>query len=102
MELDAPENLRVRELVEAEKALGFNMDAGSGAQMAVLLFIAMRKREPDKPSALLADEVMNADISTVEEVEEGNPPVDTPAETTTGEDLEKPQTSGTLRSVNTA
>jgi hypothetical protein len=100
VELDAPENLTVRELVEAEQALGFSMDSGSGAQMAVLLFVAMRKADPNKPAALLADDVLNSDISTVEEVEGEDPPAETPAET--AGDLEEQRTSGALRSVNTA
>lgn len=97
VELEAPEHLRIGEVIEAEKALGFSMDSGWGAQMAVTLFIAMRNKEPEKPATLIASEVLQADMSALEEVEE-SPPADAPK----GADPEAPPTSGALRSVNTA
>lgn len=98
VELEAPEHLRVGEVIEAEKALGLSMDQSWGAQMAVALFVAMRTREPEKPATLIASEVLQVDMSGLEEVEEESPPVDAPK----GADPEAQQTSGTLRSVNTA
>lgn len=75
-ELEAVENMRVGEVCEAEKALNVSADGGFGARTAVMLFIAMRKEDPEKPIRLLADEVMRADIGTVEEVEEESPPAE--------------------------
>lgn len=97
VELEAPEHLRIGEVIEAEKALGLSMDQGLGAQMAVALFIAMRNKEPEKPATLIASEVLQADMSGLEEVEE-SPPADAPK----GADPEAPPTSGTPRLVNTA
>lgn len=69
-ELEAPETLRIGDVCEAEKLLGVSMEGGFGPKMAVMLFIAMRKDNPKKPPVLVADEVMRADIATMEDVEE--------------------------------
>lgn len=72
-ELEA-EHIRVGELCEAEKALQINMADGSGAAIAVTLFVALRRDDPKKPAHLIADEVMRADVSTFEEAEDESPP----------------------------
>ena len=68
-ELESIENIRIGEACEAEKALGLDMEAGFTARIAVMLFVSMRRADPNKPAHLLADEVMRADLSTLEEVE---------------------------------
>jgi hypothetical protein len=104
-ELDAS-GIRVGELCEAEKALGLNMADGSGAAIAVSLFVAMRredkKNENPKPLALLADDVMAADVTTFEEADDESPPVVVPATNGAGNDPVSLPTSGTRRSVPTA
>jgi hypothetical protein len=91
VEYVAVEDIRVRELVEAEGALGFSMDeTGSGGKMAIGLFVAMRRHDTDIGAGLLADKVMGIDLSKYEEVEEDSPP----AEGSNGMDPEKQLTSG--------
>lgn len=97
------EGMRVGEICEAEKALNLDMDQGSGAKIAIALFVAMRredrKNENQKPLALLADDVMNVDMTMVEaeeEEEEGDerrPPDETVALNGIG-DRESLRTSG--------
>lgn len=105
---------RVREVCEAEQALGVNGAAGSGATLAVSIFAAIRRANPDMMAARIADLVMNAELDdemivTDEEEAEQSPPAEEPAETEeAGEeedeaepvpDLESQRTSGPLRSV---
>lgn len=98
--LEAPETLRIRESCEAEKHLGMSIEDGFTARIAVMLFAALRKEEPDKPPYLIAEEVMNADLGSLEEVEEARPPEVAPegAETQS----ENHPTTGPLRSVQSA
>lgn len=96
LELDAPEHLRVGEVIEAEKALGLTMTDGWGAQIAVSLFVAMRNKEPEKPATVIAGEVLQVDISALEEVEDPLP--DAPK----GADQGDPETSGAPPSGSTA
>lgn len=77
-ELEA-DGIRVRELCEAEKALQVNMSDGTGAAVAIQLFVALRREDKNKPAGVLADEVMSADITTFEEVEDESPPAEEPA-----------------------
>jgi hypothetical protein len=105
-ELDAS-GIRVGELCEAEKALGLNMADGSGASIAVSLFVAMRREdrnsENPKPLAMLADEVMAADVTTFEEADDESPPAEAPAANGAGKaDPVLLPTSGTRRSASTA
>jgi hypothetical protein len=99
-ELEAPEKLRVGQVCEAERALGVSAEDGFGARTAVMLFVTMRVDEPSKPAHLIADEVMRADIATVEEVGEESPPAGAPVGADHEQDQENPLTSGPLSSAN--
>jgi hypothetical protein len=98
VEMEAASDIRVRELVEAESALGFSMDeTGSGGKMAIALFVAMRRLDPEKAKGLIADTVMAVDLSKFEEVEEEepSPPAPDPEDGVNGDaGLVKLQTSG--------
>ena len=77
VEMEVAEDIRIRELVEAEKALGFSMDeTGSAGKMAIAIFVAMRRHDADIGPGLLADKVMAVDLSKFEEVEEASPPAE--------------------------
>ena len=93
-ELEAVENIRVGEACEAEKALNLSMaDSGFAGMMAVSLYVAMRREDPKKPAAMLADEVMAVELTSFEEVEEEDPPAEgSGAESEP--DPENPPTSG--------
>lgn len=69
------DGIRVGELCEAEKALQVNMADGSGAAIAVTLFVGLRREDKQKPVHLIADEVMRADVTTIQEGDAG-PPAD--------------------------
>lgn len=73
MEVEAIEKLTIGEIVEAEKYLRVNMNDGSGAALAVMLFPAIKKLHPEWTLDRIATEVMAADITNVEETED--PPV---------------------------
>jgi hypothetical protein len=75
---------------EAEKALGVSMQDGGFALFAIQLYVAQRQAHPDKPSTLIADEVMRADFVTlsVEEEENGDPLADEPEEGAESEEAE--------------
>ena len=90
-------HIRVGELCQAEKLLQVNMGDGSGAAIAVTLFVGFRREDKTTSAALLADQVMRADVSTFEEVEEDGPPAEAPAAEENGAGktgLENPLTSG--------
>lgn len=67
MEVEAIEKLTIGEIVEAEKYLRVNMNDGSGAALAVMLFPAIKKLHPEWTPDRIAAEVMQADITKVEE-----------------------------------
>ena len=99
------EGIRVSELCEAEKALKMNMSEGMGAAIAIQLYVAMRRKDPNKLAGVLADEVLSADVTTFEEVEEESPPAEAADAANNGKneaDLESLPTSGTRPSVPTA
>lgn len=81
VEMDAT-GMRVREVCEAEKFLGMDMSEGFGAKIAVALFVAMRRHEPNKPAGLIAKEALSVDIEQLGEDEEVEavPPADEPAD----------------------
>jgi hypothetical protein len=75
-ELDAGQ-MRIREICEAEKALGMDLgETGLGGKMAVSLFVAIRRVNPDKHPVEIADEVLAVsfeDLETIEEDDESPP-----------------------------
>lgn len=79
------ENMRVREICEAEQYLNMDMEKGLGAKLAVCLFVAMRRDEKHaaKPPRMLADEVLDTDMTTLdfEDTEDTEDEADPPAET---------------------
>lgn len=87
VDLDQP--MRVREVCEAEKALGMGMGDSGTARVAVFIFVALRKLEPDESAALLADRVMDMDLAAMEDAD--LPPLPVSAN---GQDPESPPTSG--------
>lgn len=89
-----PDNVRVREMAEAEKALGMNADeVGVGGRLAITLYIVLRRKDPERSPGLVADEALNADMTHMEEVEEEDSPLaSTPDEPSSGP--ESPRTSG--------
>jgi hypothetical protein len=99
-ELDVVDNPRIREAAEAEKALGMDMEDGFTARLAISIFVALRRDDPEKSARDLGDEVMNMDLASLEEVEEELPPAEEPA-AEAGEP-ESPPTTGPLRSVQSA
>ena len=81
--VDAPENIRVREMAEAEQALNCNAEeAGMAMKMALALYIALRRKDPDMNRGLLADQVLDMDLSGFETIEDADPlegqPVEAP------------------------
>jgi hypothetical protein len=93
-ELDLDEaTIRIREMCEAEKALGMSMvDATAAGSMAIMLFIALRRDDQEIGPGALADLVLDTNITAVSEVEgEDARPPDVDA---TGKNQESPQISG--------
>jgi hypothetical protein len=74
--LPVPENIRVREMAEAEKALQLNAEeTGMAGKLALTLYIALRRQDPERSPGLIADEVLDANMSTMEDVEEEEGPL---------------------------
>src|SRR5262245_17767441 len=79
VELAAPESFRIREVCEAEKSLGLSLNQeGLAATLAIALFIALRRKDPERDAVAIADEVMGIDMAELEEIpddphEEGEP-----------------------------
>lgn len=68
IEIYGPEDWTTRELSTAEHKLGLVFDGTSaGAGMAITLFIALKRAQPDKPDVLLADEVLDMKFSMLQE-----------------------------------
>lgn len=90
------EGLRVGEICEAEKYLQLDMDSGSGAKIAVALYVAKKRDEPAMFPGAVAEWVMNVDmtsVDTLEEEDEESPPAGTVAKNGSG-DRESLLTSG--------
>ena len=86
VDLDRP--MRVREICEAEQALGFEMGRSGTTRVAVYIFAALREADPERSAVHIADEVMDMDMTELEEVEDSGPPA------AGGEDPANQQTSG--------
>jgi len=100
--------IRVREMCEAEKALGMSADEGGfGAKVAVALFVIERRADPERPAVLIADQVLDLDMGEIVEVEEDAPPAEPaepaePAPEPEPEEDENPPTSGPRLLVRSA
>jgi len=100
------DNMRVREVCEAEQALGVNLgETGLSGQLAVQLFVALRREDPEKSPGLLADEVWATEMESIGEADEeveADPPAEAPGgeddRENPEEDPENQQTSGPLLS----
>src|SRR5262245_66316293 len=78
-EVELVENWRVGELIEAENAVGVDMWSATGAgRMALVIFISMRREDPNFPQAVLAGKVKMMEITSIlpDEDEEADPLVD--------------------------
>lgn len=100
-ELDV-DGIRVGELCEAEKALGVNMSDGSGAAIAVTLFVGLRREDKQKPAGALADEVMRADVTTIAEADDAGPPAEGADEESSSPAPDTRRTSGVPLSARSA
>jgi hypothetical protein len=89
------DHIRVREMCEAEKALGLNAgEVGMAGQMALALYVALRRQDPERSAGLIADEVLDVDMATIEEAEDESPPATSPVDETGEQALESPPTIG--------
>lgn len=94
--LPAPEHIRVREMCEAEKALGISADeTGMAGKMALSLYVSLRRKDPERSAGLIADDVLNVDMTAIEEVEDEAVPT-SPADEG-GESPESPPIIGPQR-----
>ena len=74
VEQEIAENIRVGEMCEAEKSLGISAEeVGLAGKLALSLFVTLKRAEPEKPSAVIAKEVFDTDMSALEEVEDDPP-----------------------------
>lgn len=108
--VDVAEDWRLGELIEAENALGIDMEtARGGAKMALVLYISVRRAEPTLPIDALAGKVMRMEIASLaddddEDGGKGESPLDddTAAEPQESASLETggQPTTGHLRSAS--
>jgi hypothetical protein len=68
--VDLAQPMRVREICEAEKALGMGMQDSGTARIAVYIFVTLRKQDPERSAVLIADEVMGMDMTQLDELGE--------------------------------
>lgn len=69
--VEIAEDWRLGELIEAENALGVDMEtARGGAKMALVIYISIRRVEPALPVDALANKVMRMDIAALAEDDE--------------------------------
>lgn len=91
--LPRAEHIRVREMCEAEQALGIDAEmTGMAGKMALSLYVALRRKDPEKSAGLIADEVLDVDMTAIEQIEDE--PVPTSPAEEGGANLESPPTSG--------
>lgn len=79
--LDIAEDWRVGELIEAENALGIDMEsAKGGAKMALIAYITIRRADKDTPAGVLADAVLSMEMTAFaseDEAGDAGPPAGT-------------------------
>jgi hypothetical protein len=65
-EIRVAEDWRLGELIEAENAMGVDMEtARGGAKMALVLYISIRRAKPELPADGLANIVRHMEITSV-------------------------------------
>jgi hypothetical protein len=64
----------LRQTHEGEKALGIGLNDSDSARLMVLLFVGLRRENPDKPATMIADEIMDYDLFELGDVEEDETP----------------------------
>jgi hypothetical protein len=80
----------LRQVHEGEKALGVGLTDSDSARLMVLLFVGLRREDPDKPAVLIADEIMDMDMFELDSTENEDDTI--PFEPATG--LESLQVTG--------
>lgn len=65
------QHMPLKQKHEAEMTLGMGMTDTETAGVMVMLFVAMRQEEPEKPAILIADEIGNADLFDLEDADQG-------------------------------
>ncbi len=63
------QHMPLKQKYEAEKALGMNMTDNETSSVMVMLFVAMRQEDPERPAVEIADEIGNSDLFSLESVE---------------------------------
>jgi hypothetical protein len=75
-EVAVAEDWRLGELIEAENALGVDMEkAKGGAKMAIIFFISIRRTDKQTPAHVLADQVMKMELTAISADEEESDPL---------------------------
>lgn len=98
-----PEEIRIRELAEAEKALGMSMAEGTAGAWAISLFVSMRRAGDKRPAGLLADAVLDSNLGAVDtEEEDASPPADAGDGENKSGNLASLPTTGPPRSAQSA
>jgi hypothetical protein len=104
-EIKVAEDWRLGELIEAENAMGVDMEtARGGAKMALVLYISIRRAKPELPADGLANIVRHMEITSIapdDDEEEAAPLGDgvNGSDATPSETEERP-TGGRLRSAS--
>lgn len=89
------DHIRVREMCEAEKALGLNAgETGTAGMLALSLYVALRREDPERSAGLIADEVLDVDMTEVVSLEEEEDPTVTSPPDPSVEQLASLPTSG--------
>lgn len=100
-ETELVEDWRVGELIEAENALGIDMNEAKGAaQIALVVYISRRRVEPELPSGILADQVMRMELSALAADEEAAGPLGEEDEASGVEENGAAQITGRLPLAN--
>lgn len=68
------EGLTIGEICEAEKYLRMDMDSGTGPKIAVALYVAKKRAEPNMFPGALAAWVLAVDMTTLETPEDDASP----------------------------
>jgi hypothetical protein len=89
------ERAPLRQVYEGEQALGVGLTDSDSARLMVLLFVGLRREDPDKPAVILADEIMDYDLFDLDSSEGDETPFGPQAN---GQDLESLPPTGPLPS----
>lgn len=63
-EVELAEDWRIGELIEAENALGIDMDSAKGAaRIALVVYISIRRENKEMPQGIMADQVLRMELT---------------------------------------